>query len=275
MAESVTWMDPNSLREWSKNPKQHDTANVQTLARSLRRFGFVAPVVVWGSQKQIVAGHGRCRAALLILKADPGAYLAIDAPGPGLIPVRVVEFASASEADMYAIQDNRSTESNPMDPAAIAEILRELDAEGEEIEIPAYSDEEIASMLGGEAEEKGGDDRYTNKIKIPIYEPHLPAPPPVSSLYDASKSLELRAEIDAANLPPNVAAFLRVAADRHTSFHFKNIAEFYAHASPEVQRLFERSALVIIDFDAAIENGFVKLTDRLTELAGIEVEDDE
>jgi hypothetical protein len=140
-------MDPNSLREWSKNPKQHDTANVQTLARSLRRFGFVAPVVVWGSQKQIVAGHGRCRAALLILKADPGAYLAIDAPGPGLIPVRVVEFASASEADMYAIQDNRSTESNPMDPAAIAEILRELDAAGEEIEIPAYSDAEIASML--------------------------------------------------------------------------------------------------------------------------------
>lgn len=151
MAESVTWMDPHALREWSKNPKQHDTANVQTLARSLRRFGFVAPVVVWGSEKQIVAGHGRCRAALLILKADPGAYLAIDAPGPGLIPVRVVEFASASEADMYAIQDNRSTEGNPMDPAAIAEILRELDAAGEEIEIPAYSDEEIASMLGGAA----------------------------------------------------------------------------------------------------------------------------
>jgi DNA modification methylase len=159
-------MDPNSLREWSKNPKQHDAANVQTLARSLRRFGFVAPVVVWGSEKQIVAGHGRCRAALLLLKADPGAYLAIDAPGPGLIPVRVVEFASASEADMYAIQDNRSTEANPMDPSAIAEILRELDAEGEEIEIPAYSDAEIESMLGKEEPDgTGGTDEGAPEVQ--------------------------------------------------------------------------------------------------------------
>ena len=30
--------------------------------------------------------------------------------------------------------------------------------------------------------------------------------------------------------------------------HFARIAEFYAHASPEVQALMEESALVIIDF---------------------------
>jgi hypothetical protein len=37
------------------------------------------------------------------------------------------------------------------------------------------------------------------------------------------------------------------------------VADYYAHATPEMQRLMERSALVIIDFDAAIEGGFVRI----------------
>jgi hypothetical protein len=66
--------------------------------------------------------------------------------------------------------------------------------------------------------------------------------------------------------------FLRIAAQRHTSIHFRNVAEFYCHASPEVQGLMERSALVIIDFDKALEGGFIKLTKKLAELTGIDRE---
>jgi ParB-like chromosome segregation protein Spo0J len=36
--------------------------------------------------------------------------------------------------------------------------------------------------------------------------------------------------------------------------------DFYAHSSKEIQELMEDSALVIIDFDKAIEKGYVKLT---------------
>lgn len=173
----LRWMHPSEMAEWGRNPKQHDAANVETLARSLRRYGFVAPVVVWESRKQIVAGHGRHRAALHLLKSDPGCMFSSDAPGPGLIPVRVVEFASDAEADMYAIEDNRATEANPMDPAAVAEILRGMDAAGIEIEIPAYSDAEIAAMLNPaspddvawkEFDESIGDDAPKGKqIKCP------------------------------------------------------------------------------------------------------------
>ena len=42
-------------------------------------------------------------------------------------------------------------------------------------------------------------------------------------------------------------------------FRFDHIAEFYCHADAELQQLMEDSALVIIDFDKAIENGFVML----------------
>lgn len=63
--------------------------------------------------------------------------------------------------------------------------------------------------------------------------------------------------------PEDVAAFLRLAAGRHVRFDYEQIAEWYCHASPEVQRLMEASALVIIDFGQAVERGFIRLNEDL------------
>ena len=53
--------------------------------------------------------------------------------------------------------------------------------------------------------------------------------------------------------------FLKDAAGRHNVFNYRNIAEYYAHATPEMQRLMEKSALVIIDINNAIANGYASL----------------
>ena len=58
------------------------------------------------------------------------------------------------------------------------------------------------------------------------------------------------------------------AARRHTIFNYAKIADYYASATPEMQRLMEESALVIIDFDNAIANGYVKLNKRMAEIVG-------
>lgn len=57
-----------------------------------------------------------------------------------------------------------------------------------------------------------------------------------------------------------------IAAERHTVFDYKKVADYYAHANAEMQNLMEMSALVIVDFDKAIENGFVKLSDELSKM---------
>jgi len=114
-------------------------------------------------------------------------------------------------------------------------------------------------------------DTYTREIKAPIYKPKGKCPA-LSELLDRSKTDELQTEIRAAKLPAEVEQFLLMAAERHTRFNFASVAEWYCHATPQVQRLAERSALVIIDFDKAIENGFVSMTKMLTELAGTEEE---
>lgn len=56
------------------------------------------------------------------------------------------------------------------------------------------------------------------------------------------------------------------AAERHTVFNFNKIADYYTSAGAEVQALFEESALVIIDYEKAIENGFVRLTKKMAEI---------
>lgn len=69
--------------------------------------------------------------------------------------------------------------------------------------------------------------------------------------------------INKADIPQEEKDFLIKAAHRHIKFNYKNIADYYAHANKEVQELMEDSALVIIDFNKAIENGYVSLSDKI------------
>jgi hypothetical protein len=47
------------------------------------------------------------------------------------------------------------------------------------------------------------------------------------------------------------------------SINYEKIADYYAHSSKEMQHFMERSALVIIDFEKAIEYGYIKLCDEI------------
>ena len=64
--------------------------------------------------------------------------------------------------------------------------------------------------------------------------------------------------------------FLKVAAYRHVKFNYERIADYYANAPKDVQELIEDSALVIIDFNKAIEDGFVKISQDLLNQYGRE-----
>jgi hypothetical protein len=106
---------------------------------------------------------------------------------------------------------------------------------------------------------------YTTKIKLPIYEPSEKKPDLVS-LSDDKKVVSLVNEIQSSGLPTDEKRFLIDAAQRHRVFNYRKIADYYSHSGPEMRRLMEKSALVIIDLNAAIENGYVRLTRELVEL---------
>lgn len=109
------------------------------------------------------------------------------------------------------------------------------------------------------------DKKYTTKVGIPQYLPSMDCPR-LDTLVDKNKYNELIREINSSNVSDQEKEFLRLAATRHLVFTYSRIADYYAHATPEMQRLMEKSALVIIDIDDAIANGYVKLSESIKKI---------
>ena len=59
---------------------------------------------------------------------------------------------------------------------------------------------------------------------------------------------------------------LSLSATRFIEFNYEAIADYYCSCDKEMQKLMEMLAMVIIDFDSAIENGFVELNDKMRAL---------
>lgn len=100
---------------------------------------------------------------------------------------------------------------------------------------------------------------YTKKTMIPHYTPSEQKPH-IDSLVDIEKYSKLIKNINESNVPEEEKRFLRFAAARHIVFHYNLIADYYAHSDKEMQELMEQSALVILDMNDAIANGYVKLS---------------
>jgi len=114
------------------------------------------------------------------------------------------------------------------------------------------------------------DSKYTRKIKTPVYQPRE-GQGDLYSCYDETKYKQLVQRINNSNVSEEQKHFLRLAATRFIEFNYENIADYYAIADKDMQDLIERLALVIIDFDKAIEYGIVQLDDRMKKLYQLEL----
>jgi ParB-like chromosome segregation protein Spo0J len=223
---------------------------MEAIVASLSRFGQRTPIVVQRKGMVVRAGNGRLEAAKRL--------------GWQHIAAVVVDDDSV-EAVSYAIADNRTAELAEWDSETLASLLDTLPKEA--MGVTGFSDEDLAGLLAELTPELGSE--YTVKIESPIYEPKG-IRPNIDELFNRAKTEALCKEIENASLPKPVADFLKYAAERHTVFDYAKIAEWYSHATESEQKMMQRSGLVIIDFDSAIENGFVEMTERIRALAASE-----
>ena len=107
--------------------------------------------------------------------------------------------------------------------------------------------------------------KYTKKIQVPQYVPSKVCPV-IEELANFQKYGILINHINKSSVSEDEKKFLRFAASRHIIFNYAKIADYYAHATPEMQKLMEESALVIIDIEDAIANGYVKLSKEIMEI---------
>lgn len=110
-----------------------------------------------------------------------------------------------------------------------------------------------------------GDTKYSRAISIPQYEVKGDRPF-IEELYSNEKVIKLLGHIKNSDVSEDEKKFLTIAAYRHYVFNYSRIAEYYASASKEMQELMEESALVIIDIDDAIKNGYVKYSKRIQQI---------
>ena len=159
----------------------------------------------------------------------------------------------------YTIKDNIAFGSNDWDVIANEWDTEELAEWGMELPDFAVDDTPI------EPEENKAETQYSRNIEIPTYQ-ITGAEPTIAECVDVSAVNKLIKQIDESNVSEEQKEMLRICAYRHAVIHFDNIAEYYAHQDKEMQNLMEENALVIIDFDRAIEKGFVDMTDKLLRL---------
>ena len=220
---------------YANNTKKHDETQIKNVAESIKKYGWVQPLVI-DNDGTIVIGH--CRA------------LAAEKLGIEEVPCVVVSDLTEEEINALRIVDNKTNES-PWDMDLLAKELPELDLSDFDFD--------------WDFKEKDEDNPYTTAVNIPQYNIQGECPS-FSEMYDNRKEKEMLSDIENSDLSEEEKEFLIAAAHRHCRFNFTAIAEYYAHASPEMQKFMEDSALVIIDMDNAIMNGYVKLSKTIEEL---------
>jgi hypothetical protein len=243
----------SDLIPYARNSRTHSDVQVNKIASSIKEFGFLNPVLI-DKDNGIIAGHGRVMAAQKL--------------GLKEVPVLQIGHLSDTQKRAYIIADNRLALDAGWDEEMLRVEFAELTDDGFNLELTGFDLGEIKDIDLSEPSERELDgSKYTTKIETPIYEMKGDKPE-VAEIYDTTKTGELSSRIMKADLPDDIRGFLMAAATRHTVFNYEKIAEFYAHQDEDVQDLMRQSALVIVDFDQAIENGYVKLTKALMQLSG-------
>ena len=251
-ADKVERWSIDKLIPYARNARTHSDEQIGQIAASIKEWGWTTPILV-DEHGGIIAGHGRTLAAQKLKMAE--------------VPVMVAKGWSDAKKRAYIIADNKLAQNADWDNAMLSLELEEIDGLGFDIDLTGFTPEEITELTSfGDTDEQIDDSKYTKKIDAPVYTPSGDCPP-INDLYEKTKYEELTAKIyQDPEIKSEVKDFLLAAAARHIRFDFEQIAEFYAHANPDIQQLMEDSALVIIDFDKAIANGYVKLSQAISDV---------
>jgi len=217
----------------------------EALRQSVGRWGLVEPLV-WNERTgNLVGGHQRLKVLI--------------EQGVTEVEVSVVDLDPEEEKALNLALNKIQGD---WDEAKLAELLEELRQAGDVVRFTGFDEKEIDRLLARVKEKLP--QPYTYKVDAVQYEPR--GNPGIEELADTERYEALLERIEQAECGEDVKAFLRLAATRFIRFDFAKIADYYANAEPDVQRLFEELALVIIDFEDAIAKGFVRFTKKVAEM---------
>ena len=241
----------DDIKKYENNPRRNIKKNVDIVKESINNYGMNVPLVI-DDDNTIICGHVRFEACKEL--------------GFKTLPCVRVENLTEEQIKAYRLVDNRTSQFFDWDIKKLYEEMKDLNLSKnfkfddffiqrpkdlnpytQKIDVVKYD-----YIPDGKEEEKGENEQ---KPKINV-----------SSLYNGEKVKQLNVKISSLDISEEERSFLLATATRFYDFNFKNIANYYALASKEIQEVMEELALVIVDYNRAIELGFVKLNKTILDL---------
>jgi DNA modification methylase len=135
-ALNIEWIPIRQLRPSPRNPRSHSKRQIRQIAASIRKFGFLNPVIV-DEDNTVIAGHGRLEAARL--------------EGLTQVPTVCFDHLTAAQKRAFLIADNRIAEQAGWDREMLAielgELVDLLPIEGLDVSVTGFETSEIDLLL--------------------------------------------------------------------------------------------------------------------------------
>ena len=150
---SIIYRKISELKPYPRNARTHSRKQIKQIAAAIQEFGFTNSVLI-DENDQIIAGHGRVRAAKQLGLAE--------------VPTVQIAHLSTTQKRAYILADNRLAEKAGWDNEILTVELQGLLADGFEVVLTGFSVPDIDVILDAAANAKSdqhGDDN------IPAPEP--------------------------------------------------------------------------------------------------------
>ena len=150
--------DPNSLQPNPANPNRHSAHQIQLLASIIQEQGWRNPITLSKRSGQIVRGHGRLEAAILI--------------GCEAVPVDEQDYATEAEELADLLADNRLAELAELDEGELKRLLKSIQESDPtfDLELTGFMDDEIRKLF--DEDEAADDLEVIPKMECQAFEHH-------------------------------------------------------------------------------------------------------
>lgn len=133
LPDTIEHLATDALVPYARNSRTHSPEQVAQIAASITEFGFTNPVLI-DADNTLIAGHGRVLAAQQL--------------GLATVPAIRLAHLSSAQRRAYVIADNKLAENAGWDMATLAREVEDLQADGYDIDLLGFGDDELADLLG-------------------------------------------------------------------------------------------------------------------------------
>jgi len=124
--------DINSIKPYENNPRKLSDKAIETVAMSLKEYGFRQPIVV-DKDRIIVVGHTRFRASKKI--------------GLKEVPITIADNLTPEQINAYRIADNRTSQESEWDFSLLQQEFHNLLDLNFNLELTGFNDSELENYI--------------------------------------------------------------------------------------------------------------------------------